>query len=426
MQYQEFLDHIYQKYSGNVKLELNRMIGLLADMGNPEKELKGFHVAGTNGKGSVSATLEALCLAHGLSTALNTSPHLINYTERFRIMGQELPFETVLAAFHKYEPLFEKWDASFFEITTAIAFSIFAQRKMQVAVMEVGLGGRLDATNLFTPDVAVITNIGLDHVKTLGGTLEIIAGEKAGIIKQAVPLVLGDILDSPRGIIEGVAYAKKAPVFRFNHDWFAKINSDMVSGMCFDYSFAGYEYKNLQANLIGEHQAVNLGTALTAFLIYARKHGVKPDEQAIRKALQNINWQGRMQVLSTNPVIIIDGAHNVHGVTALTNTLYKMFPQRKLRFLISILADKDYSEMIHLFCQSADMIYIAQNKSDRAATVEAQAAAVAKHNVPYKTEASVAEALQLALTDCQADDVLVAGGSLYTVGEVLQAYRKDA
>ncbi|MDD4308902.1 MAG: bifunctional folylpolyglutamate synthase/dihydrofolate synthase [Candidatus Cloacimonetes bacterium] len=426
MQYQEFLDHIYQKYSGNVKLELNRMIGLLADMGNPELSLTGFHIGGTNGKGSVSATLEALCLEHGLHPGLNTSPHLINYTERFRIDGKEAAFETVLSYFHRFETLFEKWDASFFEITTAIAFAMFSDAKVQTAVMEVGLGGRLDATNLFIPDIAIITNIGLDHVKTLGGTKEIIAGEKAGIIKNQVPVVLGDMEESPREIIEAVAFAKQAPVYRYGRDWQASISKDDVSGMNFNYSFGEYHYDNLYANLIGEHQAINLGTALTAFLLYAKKHSIVPRESAIRKALQTINWQGRMQVLSTSPILIIDGAHNVHGVQALTKTLDKMFPKRKLRFLISILGDKDYSEMISLFCESAEVIYIAANKSDRAATVEEQVAAIKKHEVPFKTADSVAEALQLALSECNSGDVLVAGGSLYTVGEVIQAFKTNA
>lgn len=426
MQYQEFLKHIYLKYSGNVKLELSRMIGLLADMGHPEAALQGFHVGGTNGKGSVCATLEALCLAHGHKTAMNTSPHLINYTERFRIEGQEVPFETILAAFHKYEPLFEKWDASFFEITTAIAFALFAERKIDTAIIEVGLGGRLDATNLFVPDVAIVTNIGLDHIKTLGSTLEIIAGEKAGIIKPEVPLVLGDMEESPRQIIEAVALAKKAPVYRYGRDWQAEICSDKVAGMTFNYSFGEYSFKDLQANLIGEHQAINLGTALTAYILYAKQHGLKVSETAVRTALKQINWQGRMQVLSTAPVLIIDGAHNVHGIKALIRTLQKMFPQRKIKFLISILGDKDYSEMIALICSMAEKVYIAQNQSDRAASAVDQADKVQKHAVPYQIADSVAAALKLALSECSATDVLVAGGSLYTVGEVLQAFKADA
>jgi dihydrofolate synthase/folylpolyglutamate synthase len=426
MQYKEFLEHIYKKYSGNVKLELSRMTGLMADLGNPQDSLCGFHVAGTNGKGSVCASLEALSLAHGHSTALNTSPHLINYTERFRINGAELPFETILAAFNAHEALFEKWDASFFEITTAIAFALFAEANTDTTVMEVGLGGRLDATNLFTPDVSVITNIGLDHVKTLGGTLEIIAAEKAGIIKPGIPLVLGDVEDSPREVIESIAVQKNAPVYRYKRDWFAEASSNQVNGLYFNYRFGKYEFDNLYANLIGEHQAVNIGTAITAFLLYANSKGFEPSEDAIRKAVASINWQGRMQVLCHKPVIIIDGAHNVHGVKALVNTLNKVFPDQKLRLIISILADKDYSEMIHLFCSVASTIYIAQNQSERAASVEAQVAAVAKYNANYKTATSVAEALSMALADSSDTDVIIGGGSLYTVGEILQAYKANA
>lgn len=426
MQYQEFLDHIYLKYSGNVKLELTRMEGLLKAMNNPQDTLRGFHVGGTNGKGSVCATLEALCLAHGQSTGLNTSPHLINYTERFRIDGRELDFGTILEAFTANEPLFQQWDASFFEITTAIAFYLFAARQPHTAIMEVGLGGRLDATNLFIPDVAVITNIGLDHVKTLGGTLEIIAGEKAGIIKAGIPLVLGDIEPSPRDIIEGVALTKKAPVYRYGRDWFATVESDEASGMSFSYSFGKYAFSALQANLIGEHQAVNIGTAITAYILYAEKRGFEIIEANLRQALKHINWQGRMQLLSTSPVVIADGAHNVHGIAALKRSLDKMYPLRKLKFLLSILADKDYSEMIRLICSMAETVYVAQNQSDRAATVEAQMAEVSKHNVACKSAASVSEALAMVLSESSADDVIIAGGSLYTVGEVIQAFRNNA
>lgn len=426
MQYQEFLDHIYQKYSGNVKLELTRMIGLADDMGNPERQLKGFHVGGTNGKGSVCATLEALCLANELSTGLNTSPHLISYTERFRVNGRELDFSLILDTFHRYEQLFEKWDASFFEITTAIAFALFAGIKPDAAIMEVGLGGRLDATNIFIPDVSVITNIGLDHVKTLGGTLELIAAEKAGIVKPGIPLVIGDMEESPRNLIEGIALARKTPVYRYGRDWTATVNSDSAEKMSFDYRFGRYIYNELQTGLIGEHQAVNLGTALTAFLLFAEKYGFSLSECAIRKALQQINWPGRMQLLSTNPVVIADGAHNVHGINALKRTLDKLYPQRKLKFLLSILADKDYSEMIRLICSMAQHIYLAKNESDRAASVEAQLAEVNKHQVDCTACGSVPEALALALSDCTENDVLVAGGSLYTVGEVLQAWHKHA
>ena len=426
MQYREFLDHIYRKYSGNVKLELDRMVHVLAEMGSPQQKLHGFHVGGTNGKGSVCATLEALALGLGQHTGLNTSPHLIDYTERFRIDGKDLPFEQILAAFHQYEPIFEKWDASFFEITTAIAFAIFAREKVETAVIEVGLGGRLDATNLWNPDVAAITTIGLDHIKTLGGTLELIAVEKAGIIKAGLPLVLGDIEASPLQIIMDVAREKGAPVYLYGRDY--KVSNQELSpdGLSFDYQFGDLHYKGIKSNLLGQHQANNISTALTAFILYLEKLGLAPDEAIIRKALLKINWRGRMQLVHTSPTVIVDGAHNVQGITALVQSLDKMFPGVKPKFILSILADKNYSEMVHLICANASMIYIAQNESDRAATVEEQAREVALHNVPYQTASSVKAAYELALSQSGPSDLIIGGGSLYTVGEILGVAEKKA
>lgn len=426
MLYKEFLEYIYRKYSGNVKLELDRMANLMQEMGNPQDALRGFHVAGTNGKGSVCATLEALCLAHGLHTGLNTSPHLIDYTERFRLDGRELPFQRILELFHRYEALFEKWEASFFEITTALAFQLFRDEKVHTAVMEVGLGGRLDATNLFTPDVCVITTIGLDHVKTLGNSVELIAAEKAGIIKDGVPLVLGRLEAGPKRIITTGAREHSAPVYQAGRDFRASAVRQRISGLEFDYEFKGYSWRKLRANLIGEHQAANLSLALTAFILYAEKQGIRLSVKAIRTALGSINWQGRMQVLSRRPAVILDGAHNVQGVQALVDTLEKIWPERKLSFLISILADKDYSAMIRLLCSKAERIYIAQNQSERAASAEEQAAEVRKHGIPFTLSASVGEAYQLALSELQPGDVLICGGSLYTVGEVLSAQQKQS
>jgi dihydrofolate synthase / folylpolyglutamate synthase len=426
MLYQEFLETIYRKYSGNVRLELDRMRNLLAAMGNPQNSLRGLHIAGTNGKGSVCATLEALSLAHGFRTGLNTSPHLIDYTERFRIEGNDLPFQRVLDVFHRYEEEFERWDASFFEITTAIAFQIFKDENLHTAIIEVGLGGRLDATNIFTPDICAITTIGLDHVKTLGGTLELIAAEKAGIIKPGIPLVLGRIDESPLKVITAKAEEMSAPVYIYGRDFKTRIRKADVSGVKFDYSFGGYSFNTLHTNLLGEHQCVNLAVALTSFLLYLEKRGLPCDEQAIHEALQQINWMGRMQVLSTAPVIIIDGAHNVQGVNALLLSLQKIFPDRKFSFLLSILADKNFGEMLKLFAPVADKVWIAQNQSDRAASVEEQAEILQECGVAWESATSVGEAFRLAKAELKPDDILICGGSLYTVGEVLTEYNTES
>lgn len=419
MDYREFLDLIYQRYSANIKLNLDRIIDLATDLGSPQNKLSGFHVGGTNGKGSVCATLEALSLAHGFSTGLNTSPHLVNYKERFRIDGKEPEIQILLDLFLKYQPLFDKHEASFFEISTALAFIQFAQKPVDVSIFEVGLGGRLDATNVFTPDVAAITTIGLDHVKTLGNSVELIAAEKAGIIKSGISLVLGNIVPPALEVILQVAEQKQVPTYRYGVDILSKSQASDIQGITFDFAFQDYQFKSLHANLLGDHQVTNISTALACFILYSQIKGFEVKEAAVRQAIEQINWRGRMQVLSSEPPIILDGAHNMEGVRALVDTMDRIFPAVKPRFMISILADKDFSGMIELICSRASHIYVAQNQSDRAATVEELVAEINKYPVKVSSAASVAEAYDMARHDMQEGDVLVCGGSLFTVGEVL-------
>ena len=423
MQYQEFLKHIYQRYSGNVKLELDRMAGLLADMGNPQNELKGFQVAGTNGKGSVCASLEALALAHGKTVGLNTSPHLINYTERFRINGHELDYQTILTEFLAHEALFQKWEASFFEISTAIAFELFYKNRVECTIMEVGLGGRLDATNLFSADAAVITNIGLDHVKSLGDSIEKIAFEKAGIIKENQDLVIGKVEDSALEVILEQAEKKQARVYRYAEAWEVRLEENSRQGPVFDYSFGDIHLKRLSSNLLGAYQALNMGAALTAYILFCQKHGIELKPEAIRSGLMQINWPGRMQILGYEPLLIVDGAHNIHGVQALVNSLKEIFGPRKFTFLLSILGDKRYSEILGQIAAIADSIYVAQNKSDRAASVEEQMQAMAGYDIRLIAGSSVEKTLHLVLKEAKKDDIIIAGGSLFTVGEVISAYK---
>jgi len=419
--YSEFLKYIYQRYSGNVKLGLDRIEGILDDIGSPQNSLNGIHVGGTNGKGSVCAACEALALAHGQNTGLNTSPHLIDYCERFRVNGQNASFSEVLDLFHRLESVFTKWDASFFEITTAIAFQMLAEKQVQTAIIEVGLGGRLDATNLFTPEVSVITTIGLDHVKTLGNTMEKIAFEKAGIIKPEIPVVIGKIEGAPLDVILEQAATKKAEAVKFGRDYQVKDIQLTQSGTVFNYKFRQYQFDGLQSNLLGRHQAVNISTALTAWLIYCEKVNLAADEQLIRFALRNINWMGRMQLLRSNPTVIVDGAHNLQGVETFTANLKELFPHRKLLLVVSILADKDYKRMLKALAPLAESFYISKNESDRAAEIEAQTKVVSALGCEFKTAPTVKEAYQLALSDAKQDDIVIGAGSLYTVAEIIRA-----
>jgi len=424
MDYSEFLTYIFQRFSGNVKLDLERITGVMNDMRNPQTRLKGIHIGGTNGKGSACAACEAMLLAHGLKTGMNTSPHLIDYCERFRLNGKNVDFQTILSLFQRYEDIFNKWEASFFEITTAIAFQLFAENDTDAVVIEVGLGGRLDATNLFVPTVSAITTIGLDHVKTLGGTLEQIAFEKAGIIKPNVPLVLGRIEASPLKVILDRAAEKGAPVFLPEKDYLVNNINNTFEGLKFDYQFRNYKFAALQSNLLGRHQADNLALALTVFLLFGEAEGIAISEEKIRFGLQNIRWMGRMQVFRQEPTVIIDGAHNLQGVEALTANLREMFPERKFLFVVSILADKAYEQMLKMLCPLAKRFYISKNTSERAAEIEVQSAVVMAEGIECKTEQSVQEAYQTALTDALPNDIIIGAGSLYTVAEIIACEEK--
>jgi len=421
MNYNEFLKYIFQRYSGNVKLGLDRITGVLTDMGNPQNSLQGIHIGGTNGKGSACAASETLALEHGLHTGLNTSPHLIDYCERFRINGVNLPFEDILDVFHRYEDIFSKWDASFFEITTAIAFELFAEKKVDFSIIEVGLGGRLDATQLFVPQVAVITTIGLDHTKTLGDTMEKIAFEKAGIIKENTPLVLGRIDASPRQVILDKAAQMNAPVFIIDQDYLVSDVTNTPEGVSFSYSFQDFRLDKLQSNLLGRHQTANISSALTGFLLYCQKTGITPDPVKIRSALNKIHWMGRMQLLQTNPTVIVDGAHNLQGIETFAANLKELFPGRKLRLVVSILADKDYENMLKTLCPLAGTFYISKNESDRAAEIDVQADVVKALGYECITAPTVREVFQLALSDADSDDIIIGAGSLYTVAEIIQS-----
>lgn len=392
-------------------------------MGHPQSKLHGIHIAGTNGKGSACAACEALSIAHGLHTGLNTSPHLIDYCERFRIDGHDILFEEVLDVFHRYEGTFTKWDASFFEITTAIAFQLFAEKHVETSIIEVGLGGRLDATNLFVPKVSAITTIGLDHTKTLGNSLEKIAFEKAGIIKDKIPLVLGRIDTKPLNVIFKQASEKLVEVYRIDKDYFASDISNDSSGLSFSYKFRDYDFPDLQTNLPGRHQAANIALALTSFLIYCQITGIRIEEQKIRSALKNINWMGRMQRLETNPTVIVDGAHNLQGIKTFSSNLKELFPGRKMLFVVSILADKDYKRMLKELCPIAKRFYISKNESDRAAEIDAQVEVVKAMDCLYKTAPTVTEAFHLAMEDANKDDIIIGAGSLYTIAEIIRNFK---
>ncbi len=421
MEYKDFLETLYQRYSGNIKLGLQRMFEILADMDNPHTKLKGLHIAGTNGKGSTCAMLEALSLANNLTTGLNTSPHLVNYTERFRINGNNLDYETIYKEYQKWESTFNRTDASFFEITTAIAFKLFLDNKVDTAIFEVGLGGRLDGTNPFQSTVTAITSISIDHRKTLGETIELIAAEKAGIIKENVPLVISKLKASALEVILKVADEKFAPTYIYDKDYFVSNVRITDKGTLFDYSLPelNINFKDISVNLLGEHQSLNAGVALTSFLLYLQIRGIPFNEELIREGLSKVVWSGRMQIINFEPLTILDGAHNDAGMEFLIDNINSIFPNRKKRFVLGILQDKPFKEMIGMASKIASKLYLCQSNSQRAADVDLLAEVAESLHLDYVKIPDVFEAYQKAISEADKDDIIIIGGSLYTISEVL-------
>ncbi len=427
MNYQEFIDYIYLRHSGNIKLGLDRILNILKEMKNPNEKLSGIHIAGTNGKGSTAAMCESMANFHNYKTGMNTSPHLLKYMERIRINSINIEFAELLRIYKKWENVFEENEASFFEITTALAFYYFYEQKVDLSIFEVGLGGRLDGTNPFKSDVTVITTIALDHPKSLGNSLEKIAYEKAGIIKENTPVVLGNIVDEKaKNVILKVAEEKNAPTYVFGKDYYVENIRLSERGTVFDYHNPkeNLHILDCKTSLLGKHQAVNASGAITAFYLYQKIKGKEFDLEKIQTALSNINWIGRMQILQSNPPVIIDGAHNEEGINILVKNLKEIFPAKKLKIAVAILRDKKLDKMISELGKISEKLYISKNKSKRAAEIDEQVNAAKSVNAVYETFEDVNQATQKALSELENDEVLIITGSLYTISEVLNQKEK--
>jgi dihydrofolate synthase / folylpolyglutamate synthase len=423
MNYKEFVDYIYQRHSGNVKLGLERINNILQLMGNPNKILTGIHIAGTNGKGSTAAMCESLALAHNLTTGLNTSPHLTDYRERIRINGKNIAFEELMNAYKTREAILEQNEASFFEITTALAFDVFLKNNVECAVFEVGLGGRLDGTNPFDATITAITTVSYDHTKSLGNTIEKIAFEKAGIIKKSTPLVIGKMGENAKKVIKKKAVELEAPTYELGKDFTIKNIHITTAGTLFDYKSGTLNLKNIKVNLIGEHQAYNAAVAIQSFELFTAEKNIILQESHIRKALCEINWQGRMQIIHKEPTVIVDGAHNLEGISVLKKNVSKLFPTNRIITVLAILRDKNLESIIKDVCDFSDYIFITKNKSARAAELDEQVEFLKKNKAQYTAVEDVKTACEKALKYAKTKDIVLITGSLYTISEILNEGR---
>ena len=436
MNYEEALSYLYNLERFGIKLDLSNTISFTEHLGNPHLKFPSVHIAGSNGKGSVAAMLQSILSFSGYRSGLYTSPHLVDYRERIRIGDELIDKDFIVDFVNDLKDEIDKNGYTFFEVTTALALSYFANNKVDIVVLETGMGGRLDATNIVIPLLSVITNISLEHTEHLGTTLPQIAFEKAGIIKTEVPTITA--VDGPEvlQVIKNVCGERKSPLLVINIDSSTsdeklsplplgerdrvrgnmKIHKLSVDQTTFDFG----PYKNLKLNLAGRHQVTNAGLAIFA-IEKLKEMGWKIKTKVVRNGLKNVNWRGRLEIFRKNPLTLLDVAHNPAGTKALVDALEELFPQKKIIFIFGVMADKDYPSMLKEICRKAKFILLTKPDYKRAADPELLEKVLIDQNTPNEILPQIKQAYIFALKNAREEDVICITGSHFTVGEFLRS-----
>lgn len=431
MNYDETLDYLLTRLpmfqrSGPAayKNNLDNTLRLDELYGHPHRKFRSIHVAGTNGKGSVSHMLAAILQKAGYKTGLYTSPHLKDFRERIRINGIMMPEEEVVKWVKHYRTNNELWkiEPSFFELTVAMAFDYFAQHNVDVAVIEVGLGGRLDSTNIIVPELSVITNIGLDHTNLLGDTLELIAAEKAGIIKNKVPVVIGSTQKETSEVFIQKAKENNAPIFFADQEYSVSYAMQGIDGKKYlnVERFGESVYRAIEMDLQGSYQHKNTPTVLKAVDILNEK-GFSISEQNLRLALANVTGitglQGRWQIVGNNPLIVCDTGHNEDGIREVVEQINNT-PHKRLHFVFGTVGDKNPDNVLALLPKNAQYYFVKAN-IERALDKEILKTAAGRFGLVGECYSSVAEGLSNARNNAEKHDLIFVGGSTFVVAEIL-------
>lgn len=428
MNYSQTLDYLFSRLpmyqrvgAAAYKADLNNTIKICQALGNPQNKLKCIHVAGTNGKGSTSHMIAAVLQKAGYKVGLYTSPHLVDFRERVKINGKLITKEYVVDFVEKHKDTFEKIEPSFFEWTVGLAFDYFANMEVDVAVIEVGLGGRLDSTNVINPIVSVITNIGFDHMNLLGDTLQKIGAEKAGIIKARTPVVISQYQVEVVSVFNEKAKELKAPIQFASKEYKLiehKKENDFLSVNLLDRK--ANENKNYKLDLTGTYQIKNLIGVVAALKIIT-ENGFVISEDDIQKGLSHVvkltGLLGRWQTLSEKPLIICDTGHNQDGIKEVLQNL-NTYTYRNLHFVIGVVNDKDVSSILALLPKEA-IYYFTKASVPRALAAEELQTAAAKHNLNGAVFPTVNEAVSAAKKKAKANDLIFVGGSTFVVADVL-------
>lgn len=429
MDYCSFTEWMFGLERFGIKLGLDNIREFLGRIGNPERSFRSIHVTGTNGKGSVCAMVAEILREHGLKAGLYTSPHLVDFRERISINGVQIPERDVVRLGLELRQVMEEMASenrekqlTFFEFTTGLAFKYFEEKRADIVVAEVGMGGRLDATNVLMPEVSVITRIGLEHTNYLGNTIPEIAREKAGIIKDGVGVISCERRPEALAVIESACTRKNSALRRIGYHFDVSSVRVTVRGTEFDY-IGERTIRGLRTKLLGGHQAENAAAAVAA--LEGLTGGLKVTDQDIRKGLAAVRWPGRLDIVSRHPLVILDGSHNPDGAAATASVL-EALDLKPLTFVVGCMDDKDARGIVRALAPLASKIIITQARYKRAlpaASLMEIAAQEFSGEITLDPDAKAA--LELGIEDIRGKGLCVIG-SLYVVGEALQWWREHA
>ena len=428
MKYEEAMKYITEVGNFGSNYGLERTYKLLEHLGNPERDLKLIHIAGTNGKGSTTSMITEILMGEGYKVGMYTSPFIEEFEERIQINRNNIPKESLAILMDEIKVAVDKViEAGYnhpteFEIITVLMLLYFKKENIDFGVIEVGLGGTLDSTNVIKPIIQVITSISFDHTNLLGNTLEKIAREKAGIIKKGIPTVIYPQQEEVLKVIKNKCFEMDSELYIANNE-----NLKFKNIVNLDKPYQLLKYNNeidILLPLLGEHQIINLSVAMQAIEVLNNKNIIDISIANIVKSIKNVSWKGRLEVLSNNPYVVIDGAHNIQGIKTLSRNLKKYFKYENLYLILGILADKDVEEMIKIITPMAKKVYSVTPNSIRGELAESLKDEVSKFNKNCKAFDKYEEAYLEALNDASEKDLILASGSLYMIGDMRKIIRK--
>lgn len=417
--YSKTIKEIFDLQIFAIKLGLDNITALCSFLGDPQKEFPSIHIAGTNGKGSTAFYIAHLLQANGLKTGLYTSPHLYDFRERIRINGEKISEEYILEFWDRAKPLVMERKATFFDTTTAMAFDYFKYNEVDVAIIETGLGGRLDSTNILKPKISVITPVNYDHQKQLGDSLASIMTEKAGIVKNGIPVFSAG--QRPEAMLRLKRELNANNALYYLPDLVnTKIINRSISSICFELYdlYNDKAFKNLQTIQVGDFQVDNIALAYLAGRFYLKAQSIEFRENIFRRILKETYWPGRLELVKKNPAIIFDVSHNLHGISKSLSYLSKIIDKEKLVILVGLVQDKDITKIVKEIIKYSSKIIITEPETHRKLEADELSKAFNNNNVNVKIIKDSQKAYELSLSSLNQGEYLLVIGSHYLIGSL--------